>query len=194
MKSHVIVLAVVSLFGAAACATRPPAPKLASIEPFLIERDLVGNTTARGEFKTITGVRRRFTAYLNGVWDGETLTLLEDFEFDDGERDRKTWRITRIAPGEYEGSREDVVGKARGYQDGPFFRLEYDVLLPNGEGTRKVRFRDVMALEPSGVIINNATVGWFGFRVGSVSLRIEPPEAPRRATPVDDAQAFLATP
>jgi hypothetical protein len=86
------------------------------------------------------------------------------------------------------------VGKARGYQDGPFFRLEYDVLLPNGEGTRKVRFRDVMALEPSGVIINNATVGWFGLRVGSVSLRIEPPEALRRATPVDDAQASLATP
>jgi hypothetical protein len=42
----------------------------------------------------------------------------------------------------------------------------------NGRG-RKVRFRDVLALRADGDILNNATVGWYGFRVGSVSLVIE---------------------
>lgn len=186
MKRFALVFAMFTSLFASACATRPPLPMEASGESFLVERDLAGETTARGEFRTITGVRRGFTAHLNGAWDGETLTLVEDFEFDDGERDRKTWRLTRIAPGEYVGTREDVVGQARGYQDGTVFRLEYDVLLPNGEGQRKVRFRDVMALESSGAVINNATVGWFGIRVGAVSLRIErspsqSTEAPQQA-------------
>ncbi len=186
MKRFALVFAMFTSLLASACATRPPLPLEASGESFLVERDLAGQTTARGEFTTITGVRRGFTAHLNGAWDGETLTLVEDFEFDDGERDRKTWRLTRLASGEYQGTREDVVGQARGYQDGAVFRLEYDVLLPNGEGQRKVRFRDVMALSNSGAVINDATVGWFGIRVGAVSLLIEraPSErvdAPQRA-------------
>jgi Protein of unknown function (DUF3833) len=157
-----------------ACASRPPVPAAAGQTPFIIEEDLVGPSIARGEFRSITGVRRGFTARLNGTWDGRTLTLVEDFEFDDGERDRKTWRLERVAPGRYVGTREDVVGQAIGFQDGPVFRLEYDLRLPseNGRG-RKVRFRDVMAETESGAVLNDATVGWFGLRVGSVSLVIE---------------------
>lgn len=155
-------------------ATRPPIPSMASKMPFIIERDLVGASTARGEFRTITGVHRSFTAHLNGAWDGRTLTLVEDFEFDDGERDRKTWRLERVGPGRYTGTREDVVGLAVGFQDGAVFRLEYDLLLPSETGSgRKVRFRDVMAGTVDGHILNNATVGWFGLRVGSVSLVIQ---------------------
>ena len=156
-----------------ACATRPPIPQAASNASFVIERDLVGATVARGEFRTITGVRRPFTAHLNGAWDGATFTLVEDFVFDDGERDRKTWRLERVEPGRYIGTREDVVGQAAGFQDGAVFRLEYDVLLPTENGGRKVRFRDVMAVNGDGDVLNNATVGWFGFRVGSVSIVIQ---------------------
>jgi hypothetical protein len=158
---------------ATACATRPSTPAEASGVAFVPERDLAGERVARGEFRTITGLRRSFTAHLSGVWDGTTLTLVEDFEFDDGERDRKTWRLQRVGPGRYVGTREDVVGAAVGYQDGAAFRLEYDILLPaeNGRG-RQVRFRDVMVLDNRGDVLNEATVAWLGFRVGSVSLRI----------------------
>ena len=56
-----------------------------------------------------------------------------------------------------------------------FIRLEYDVVLPseNGNG-RKVRFRDVLVKDRGGRVLNTATVGWFGLRVGSVSLVMEP--------------------
>lgn len=155
---------------AASCATRPPAPSSIAA-PIAIERDLAGHNVASGRFQTITGADRGFRADLNGVWDGRTLTLVEDFVFDDGERDRKTWVLERLPDGEWRGAREDVVGHARGFQDGPVFRLEYDVLLPTDNGgQRKVRFRDVLALEREGVVFNTATVGWFGLRVGSVTL------------------------
>lgn len=159
---------------AQACATRPPVPSAASATPFAVERDLVGASVARGEFRAITGARRSFTAQLNGTWNGDTLTLVEDFAYDDGERDRKTWHLRRTGPGRFSGTREDVVGEAQGFQDGDVFRLEYDVILPseNGRG-RKVRFRDVLALRADGDILNNASVGWHGLHVGSVSLVIE---------------------
>lgn len=168
------VIAALALAATSACATAPAIPATASNTPFTIERDLAGQTVARGACRSITGANRGFTAQLNGAWNGDTLTLVEDFVFDDGERDRKTWRLRRVSPGHYVGTREDVVGEAIGVQDGNVFRLEYDVILPseNGGG-RKVHFRDVMALDANGDVINNATIGWFGLRVASVSLVIE---------------------
>lgn len=170
-----ILFLLLTLAGLAACATRPMAPAGVGAEPIQIERDLAGANVARGEFRSVTGSRRAFTAQLNGAWDGRVLTLVEDFAFDDGERDRKTWRLERLASGEWRGTREDVVGYARGFQDGNVFRLEYDVMLSTGNDAREVRFRDVLALEREGVVLNTATVGWWGLRVGTVELTIERP-------------------
>ncbi|MBL8544557.1 MAG: DUF3833 family protein [Hyphomonadaceae bacterium] len=165
--------ALAALLLLAGCATRPPLPRETDTQGFVLERDLAGGSVARGEFRAITGVNRGFVAYLHGALEGDTFVLTEDFVFDDGERDRKTWRLRRVAPGEYVGTREDVVGEARGYQDGRAFRLEYDVRLPaeNGQG-RKVRFRDVLVRTGDGSVLNRANVGWFGLRVATVSLSI----------------------
>lgn len=184
-------LAVFTAVFASACATRPPTPQAAAPgSTFIIERDLVGRSVARGEFRAINGARRGFTAELNGEWDGRRFTLVEDFVFDDGERDRKTWRLERIAPGRYVGAREDVVGEAVGYQDGAVFRLEYEMRLPSADGRGlKVRFRDVMALDADGAVVNDATVGWFGLRIASVALRIE-----REPAAAVAPEASLATP
>lgn len=174
MKAFTIAALTASLFILAACATRPPLPREAAPDAFVLEEDLLGRTVARGEFRAVTGSVRGFTATLNGSWDGRTMTLVEDFVFDDGERDRKTWVLERVGPGRYVGTREDVVGQAVGFQDGNAFRLEYDVRLPsdNGRG-RVVRFRDVIVNTSEGRILNRATVGWFGLRVARVELTME---------------------
>lgn len=159
-----------------ACATAPALPKETGPKPFVLEQALAGPSVARGEIRTITGVHRPFTARLNGSWDGKNFVLEEDFLFDDGQKDKKTWRLKRVGEGRYEGAREDVVGIAKGYQDGAAFRLEYDIRLPKKDGTpgRKVRFRDVMVLTADDVVINNATIGYFGLHVGGVNLKITP--------------------
>lgn len=159
----------------AGCAGAPPVPKETRGQ-FVIERDLAGTSVARGEFSAINGVRRGFTAYLDGVVEGDTFTLSERFEYDDGEKDQKTWVLKRLPDGRYSGVREDVVGQASGFQDGDVFRLEYDIRLPNekGEPGMKLRFRDVMAITADGKIINNANVSVWGFGVGRVNLTITP--------------------
>ncbi|MHA7871524.1 MAG: DUF3833 family protein [Hyphococcus sp.] len=175
MRSFTLLFAVSAMLSA--CATRPVAPAPAEIgEAFVLERDLAGQTVARGRFKPIIGKSRGFDAYLDGAWDGETLTLVEDFEYDDGEVDRKTWRLTKVGEGRYTGVREDVVGEADGFMDGDAFRLEYVVRLggENGEGGRKVKFRDILYKRADGVVINRATVGYYGLRAGAVELEIRP--------------------
>lgn len=172
-------LAVIAATLLSACAGKPSIPdSAASDRAFVLERDLAGKTVGRGVFKAIVGGDRGFTAFLNGDWDGETLTLVEDFEYDDGEKDRKTWRLTRQADGTFRGTREDVVGEAIGYMDGPAFRLEYLVDLPkDGGGATRVGFRDVLVLQADGSVLNKASVGWRGFRVGGVELVITRAEA-----------------
>ncbi|MFK7996975.1 MAG: DUF3833 family protein [Granulosicoccus sp.] len=165
---------LLTLLSLSACAMKPPTPEDVG-ESFVLERDLIGKTIATGSFSAIDGTHREFVAYIDGSWDGTALTLVEDFEYSDGEKERKTWVLTKQSNGEYSGVREDVVGTARGYQDGKAFRMEYTMALPNEDGSpgRKLKFRDVLVNDSQGRIINNATVGLWGFRVATVSLLME---------------------
>ena len=180
----VAVLAGVSLLAIAGCAGRPSVPRdSGTLSPFLLERDLAGKTVGTGSFSAITGQKRGFTAYLEGSWDGETFTLAEDFVFDDGETDKKTWVLKKTGDGRYEGAREDTVGTAIGFQDGDVFRLEYFMQLggENGGG-RKVKFRDIMFKRADGIVINHATVGYWGLNVAKVELEVKR-EAAVQSTP-----------
>ncbi len=171
-----IAIVVASLLAFAACALAPGTPKDTGPEAFAIERDLAGETVARGQFSAINGVKRAFTAYMTGTLAGDRFTLAERFEYDDGEKDQKTWVLTRQADGTWSGTREDVVGEAKGWQDGKAFRLAYDVVLPNEDGSpgMQVHFQDVMVKRADGVVLNNASVGWWGFSVAGVELEIKP--------------------
>ena len=57
-----------------------------------------------------------------------------------------------------------MVGPARAWTEGKAVRLEYAVSLGD--------FRDVLALNPDGSLINKATVGKWGLRVGRVELEL----------------------
>jgi len=124
---------IASMMILGACATRP----VAQVEPqvaFELAQDLVGKKVGRGSFSAIDGTFREFVVYMDGSWDGKVLTLIEDFEYTDGVKERKTWFFTELENGEFSGVREDVVGTARGYQDGKTFRLEYTMGLLGLQG------------------------------------------------------------
>lgn len=154
--------------GLGACALPPdPPPDTAAAPALVLESFFAGRTVGEGVFtNSWTGAQRRFDVVIEGSWDGRTLTLVEDFAFADGEKDRKTWRFERIGRGTYVGTREDVVGLARAWTDGKAVRLEYAVTL----GSWTVDFADVLALTDDRSLINKATVGKWGIRVGRVEL------------------------
>ena len=160
-----IALGLLVLLGA--CASPPPAPDTSGVPPLVLESFFPGKTVGEGVFtNSWTGSQRKFDVVIEGTWDGRTLTLVEDFVFADGEKDRKTWRLEQTGPGTYVGTREDVVGQARAWTEGKVVRLEYSVTL----GGVTVDFSDVLALTAPDALINKATVGKWGIRVGRVEL------------------------
>lgn len=129
---------------------------------FNLERYFHGETVATGSFSAINGVKRSFEVALNGTWDGKTLTLVEDFSFDDGVKDRKTWRFNKTSSTTYLGTREDVVGETLVTVQGNMAHFTYLVDL---DGSNRVRFHDTMTLRPDGTLVNRAVVTKFGFPV-----------------------------
>jgi Protein of unknown function (DUF3833) len=167
--------AFIAVSGAAALAgcAGPPDIKAASGAPaFTLEGFFTGRTVGTGAFTSqIAGVNRELTVITRGRWDGRTLTLREDFFFKDGEKDVKTWRFTRVGPGRYEGTREDVIGKADVRQVGNTVQLTYtaDVRAKDG-GVTRLDFADTIAPLDGRRVLNEAVVSKFGVPIGKVSL------------------------
>lgn len=132
---------------------------------FLLEDYFRGRTVAEGSFRAINGVSRRFTVDLDGRWNGRTLTLVEDFVYEDGERDRKTWRFTKTSDTTYVGTREDVVGQTEVTVEGDTARFSYQVYLAPETRENLVTFYDRMMLRQDGTVINRATVTKWGLPV-----------------------------
>ncbi|MEO1747213.1 MAG: DUF3833 family protein [Pseudomonadota bacterium] len=124
-----------------------------------LEEFFLGHTTATGSFKTITGFERKFRLELVGKFDGETLTLREDFFYDDGETDRKTWKFKITGRSTYEGIREDVLAPTTVTLDGNQGFFNYRVNLEPDGGRNIVRFYDILTLSEDGKkLVNTAKV------------------------------------
>jgi hypothetical protein len=137
----------------------------AAADEFSLEGYFSGKTSAIGKFTAINGTSRTFSVDLLGKWNGKTLTLIEDFVFDDGERDRKTWRFEKIAKNKYSGTREDVIGKTLVTISGNTARFNYLVDLNAKGNANRVRFFDTMTLKRDGILLNKALVTKFGLPV-----------------------------
>jgi len=140
-------------------------PKLDLYEYF------AGETRAWGLFEDRFGtVRRQFEVVIDGRVENGELVLDESFIYDDGERDRRVWRINRDGDDRYVGRAGDVVGEAEGLVSGNALNWRYEMDLKVGDGTWRVNFDDWMFLRPDNVLINRAKVRKFGLEIGSVSL------------------------
>lgn len=164
-------LAFVLLLSVMGCSGMKP-EDFAGREPaLLIEDYFAGQTRAWGIFEDRFGtLRRQFVVDIEGTWDGERLTLVEDFAFADGETDRRIWRIRKLDETRYEGEADDVIGKAEGVAYGNALNWRYKLNLKVGDGTWTVKFDDWMFLQEDGVLINRASVSKLGFEIGQVTI------------------------
>ena len=137
----------------------------------IIEEYLSGNVEAWGILQNRSGkVIRQFTADLNGKWDGKQLVLDEKFIWNDGEIQKRQWKIDKIDEHNYEGTAGDVVGKAKGYSYGPAFKFEYVLLVPVKGKEMKITFDDWIFMQDEKIAINRATLTKFRFKVGELTV------------------------
>tara|TARA_B100000686_G_scaffold66753_1_gene72076 strand:+ start:98 stop:565 length:468 start_codon:yes stop_codon:yes gene_type:complete len=134
-----------------------------------IEEYFHGNVKAWGMLLGRSGeVKRQFTADMKGEFDGRNLILDETFIWNDSEKQKRRWTITKVRDNTYEGTAPDVVGKAKGVSFGSAFKFEYKLLVPYKNKKIKIRFDDWIFKQDEKVAINRATLTKFGFKVGEL--------------------------
>ena len=140
--------------------------------PFDLLSWLEGRTLAEGVFEDRGGrVRRRFTVELNGTADANTLRLNERFIFDNGERQERTWVLTRGPDRSFIGRAEDSVSEARGRFDEGVAYLSSKLWLKVGK--RKIAMHFVDAFYPAGpgLVLNRSTMSKWGIRLGQILIQ-----------------------
>ncbi len=170
MKKIITILILIFLTGCSGNNMKPTdfkdqKPRL------LIEEYLSGNVKAWGILQNRSGkVTRQFSADLNGNWDGKQLILDERFVWNDGEIQKRQWKINKIDNHNYEGTAGDVVGTAKGYSYGPAFKFEYVLLVPVKGREMKITFDDWIFMQDERVAINRATMTKFGIKVAELTV------------------------
>ncbi|MED7772373.1 DUF3833 domain-containing protein [Aeromonas dhakensis] len=134
-----------------------------------------GKLTAYGLVTDRSGeVTSRFRVEMRGRWQGDKGELFEQFYFDDGRQQTRTWFLSKGADGHWRGTAADVVGEAVGKTAGFAlnWRYQLDLALPDGSVVR-VSFDDWMYLLDQDRLINRAAISKFGIQLGEVILYIE---------------------
>ncbi|MEO1678390.1 MAG: DUF3833 domain-containing protein [Pseudomonadota bacterium] len=163
-----------------ACAGRPSLddPKL-SDRDLNLEEFFEGRSVAYGQFQDVFGtVRRRFEVEIEGRWDGETLTLIEDFIYEDGATERRVWNLRKTGEETWEGTAAGVQGVAQGEERGDTFNWRYtiDLPIPAADGTvdtLRASFDDWMWLLSDKRILNRAYMTRSGVFIGEVLIMFE---------------------
>ena len=114
---------------------------------------------------------RQFTVAIEGTVNSDgSLTLVEDFDWSDGEKSKRTWILTKVGVHSYTGEAEDVVNSASGTLYGNVLNWQYKLNLKVDDTTWKINFDDWMYLLNDEILLNKATMSKFGLKVGEVNI------------------------
>ena len=139
-----------------------------------LEEFFDGQVLAHGQFQDVFGtVRRRFDVEINGAWDGQTLTLVEDFVYEDGSTEQRVWSLLKTGDDTWKGTAPGVIGTASGEERGDTFNWQYKIDLPVPDGTLRVTFDDWMWLLTDDRVLNRAYMKRAGVNIGEVIITFE---------------------
>lgn len=113
----------------------------------------------------------RFSAEMFGRWKNGKGILEEKFVYYDSDlRQVRTWEITKIADGHYEGRAGDILGIAKGRAFGSAMRWRYTMDIPVDDTHYRLSFDDWMWAMHDGVVINRSSMKKFGLTVAELTV------------------------
>ena len=132
-----------------------------------------GDLKGWGLIKNINGkVTKRFTVDMNGSWDGDKGVLYELFKYQDGTTQERTWYLNKQANNINTGTASDVIGTAKGTQEGFAFNWDYDLLVETSGKQIQVHLQDWLYQVDDDALISEAKIKKFGINVGEVIIFI----------------------
>ncbi|BCE03024.1 hypothetical protein TYM08_P3087 [Marinicellulosiphila megalodicopiae] len=140
----------------------------------ILEEFFKGQLSASGILKDRKGlVTRYFNVDIQASWEGKVGTLVEDFVFDDGEKQQRIWTLTKISESKYEASAADVKRKTIIDVAGNSMFMKYVLIVPYKDSTIDITIDDRMYLVNEHTLINESNMTKFGFNVGEINLVIQ---------------------
>jgi Protein of unknown function (DUF3833) len=129
-----------------------------------------GTIDGWGMFQDRSGkVVKRFYVRIDASWSGNQGTLDEHFEFSDGTRENRVWKLVKDGD-RYTGTAGDVVGTATGTAAGNALRWNYVLALPVDGTTWHMDMDDWMYLIDGKTLLNRTRMSKLGVEVGQVTL------------------------
>ncbi len=158
-----------------ACSGRPDLDDPSLGGPDLnLEEYFAGELKAYGQFQDRFGnALRRFEVDISGQFDGRTLTIQEDFIYEDGTTEQRIWSLTKTGADTWVGTAPGVIGVANGEERADVFNWKYEIDLPVPEGTLRVTFDDWMWRLDEDRVLNRAYMNRFGIEIGEVIIFFE---------------------
>ena len=131
-----------------------------------------GTIDAWGIFQKRNGeVARRFHVEILTEWKSPDEGILDEhFDWSDGEKQRRVWKLKAVGPHRYIGRADDVDGEAIGEIYGNALRWRYTLNVPFRGSTIGLNFDDWMILIDDKVMLNRAVFSKWGIRMGEVTL------------------------
>jgi hypothetical protein len=140
-------------------------PLRSSPEPaalFDLPQFFSGRTLAWGVFEDrFRRVRRRFEVDIAGHWEGREFVLTEQFRYDVGAVEQRTWRIVPGVAGRFIATSSACVGEAVGICSSNSVHMRYRFKLELQRRTVVVDVDDRIYHMGGGIAVNRATMSKF---------------------------------
>ncbi|MUH73422.1 DUF3833 domain-containing protein [Psychrosphaera haliotis] len=142
---------------------------------FELDRYFDGKVIAWGMIQDYSDkVTRRFCVEMTGSWQdgeaGKTGVLDEFFYYDDGEQDRRIWKLNKSADGIYTGSAGDVNGEASGEAIGFAFNWKYNLEVSIDDSEYTFALDDWMYQLDEYRLMNKTAMKKFGVTVAEITI------------------------
>ncbi|MCU5772917.1 DUF3833 domain-containing protein [Erwiniaceae bacterium BAC15a-03b] len=130
-----------------------------------------GQSRAWGMMQDFSGKQiRRFEVTIRGEVLGDTLTLHEQFAWDDGEKQTRVWQIRRLQDGSYVGTANDIIGRAIGHTAGNAFNWRYQMEVKTDSSSYRLNFDDWIWQQDERHLLNVTSLKKFGIEVARVTI------------------------
>ena len=171
LRKTIIFIMFIGLFMAAGCSTTTVGTYANDSPEFNPFEYFKGKTAAWGIVQDHRGrVIRRFSVEISGSSTDDTLVLDEVFNYADGAKDNRRWEIVRNSDGTLTGTAGDILGPASGTISGNAMRWQYEMDLPVGDKTYRVKFDDWLWMLDKDILVNRSYIKKFGVNVAEVTL------------------------
>lgn len=155
----------------AGCASISPRQYAAERPVLELDRYFTGTVDGWGMVQDRSGrVLRRFYVRIDCTWDGDTGTLDETFDWSDGRKEKRVWKVVKRGAGRYTGTAGDVVGEATGLAAGNALQWRYVLKLPAEQGGWEVDIDDWMYLVDENTMLNRSTINKLGVRFAEITI------------------------